>query len=254
MENSYPRDSAGKIKSYYHVIFERRNILKDSFYTFFLALSSWPRLILEVFLRRDMGCRYFSIASVISVLVLLWFLPFTWSGYQSVPHILKDNALWYLFTLVFLGFGIKRWREVDASHTFNLERFSLSMGTPLPIFYEYGFTNKIIRTVLEPAPAFIIGGLLWLMGDRLGELLVFCSVVYSLSHVAAYDQGNNYILTQIDEWICQQELTNSFREAKDPRYTRGFEFVQDIPGDKQTRERIINAFWQDDDDEAPEVR
>ena len=48
---------------YYRTVFMRVNSIKEIILGFFLAIASYPRMLLEVFTRKNMGERYFSLAT-----------------------------------------------------------------------------------------------------------------------------------------------------------------------------------------------
>lgn len=240
--------------SYFYQTYGRTNLLQEWLYDFFFTFSSWPRLVMEVFIRRNMGERYFSLASVITVAVLLAGLPLVQSGGSgSLGEVLKDNFCWYLFLAAFIGFGLKRWQEVlTLPSVFDLERFSMSSGLSFDFLYDLGVSSRMMALVLEPAMAILPGLILVLIDQKmLGVLLLVCGFVYSMSYLAAIARANNNIMDKMDTIICEGELHDAIVKKKDPRQTRGFQFLGTVPEDIETRERVYNSFAAGD---APEVQ
>ncbi len=246
------------VNEYYYITYRRRNILKEYILNIFFVISSWPRLVLEVFLRRNMGERYFTAENAVLVAIVLIVMPmYFWGGYGGFWAVLwrvaKEHVTWYLFVLAFAWFSYRRWRDVkDLPSVFELRRFSLSSGLPFDFFYSWGFNTRRIATLLEPALTLSLGLLLFWMNLPVGLLIVACSVIYALSYLGAYSLGDDFIMDKMDELICVKNLAASFKEGKDVRETDGFEFVGQRPKDPETRERVMETFWAEE--EVPEVR
>lgn len=281
---------------YYAHVFGRTNAIKEFIYNFFLAIASWPRLILEVFLRRNMGERYFSFSNAILILLVLCWLPFpimkvkdtmnAFSTSQSNPsklnlnelmqsqgggfnrppgeqnesggnsnfvHVITTNVTWYLFLVAFFFAALKRRKEIERlPSVFDFARFSLSTGLPLPAMFKVklgkGETDiRIVSTIVEPAGFLIIGFILFLLHQLVGNLLMICSVIYSLSYFAAYHIGDNYIMDKIDEIICNEELKDSLVEGREPTDNRGFNFEPRMPNDPEFKRKVYDSFFEEDE-------
>jgi hypothetical protein len=233
---------------YYATIYQRRNLSKDFLYNLFLGLSSWPRLLLEVFIRSNMGERYFSLFGVVVISLLLLGYPFYQAGpYSDVFPVIKDNLTWYLFTGAFAFFGYKRLREVQTlPSVFDFERFSLSSGVSLSIVYDITKNPRRIATLLEPGGCLLIGLLLWWMNQRIGVVITVCSVIYSLSYMAAFSQADDFLMDHIDNIICNEDLAKTFREGLTSRETRGAESYSYRPEDPEARRKAAEAFEAED--------
>ena len=238
---------------YYQIMYRRGNFIKEFILGLFMGISSWLRLLLEVFIRKNMGERYFSFSSSIIVAVLLALLPFQiaevhrfFSGDFSFWQVIGRNILWYLYLIAFLYHADLRRREVKRlPSVFDFARFSLSTGNIHPQFYNFSIDGttpsvRTIETLLEPAFFFIIGLLLAIIGQSLGILLIVCSIIYSLSYVAAYHLGDNFVMDTIDEMICNEELVAAFVEGRDPSQTRGFNPYGRKPSDPEMRRRVVD--------------
>src|SRR5690606_30425309 len=108
-------DKPMKKNLYYRTMYKRRNMMKEFILNLFMAVSSYPKMLLEVFLRRNFGERYFSFATVITMLVVMEVLPWVPAlmsflfGFK-VEWSSGSIVTWNLYMLVFLIFGIIRWR------------------------------------------------------------------------------------------------------------------------------------------------
>jgi hypothetical protein len=233
---------------YYSSVYQRRNFIKDVLYMVFLGVSSWPRLVLETFIRRNMGERYFSLFAVVVIALLLLVYPFYKTGpYAEVFPVLKDNFTWYLFTGAFVYFGYLRLREVQTlPSVFDFARFSLSSGISLPFVYDITRNPRKIATLIEPGACLVIGLLLWWMDQRIGVVITMCSVIYSFSYMAAFAQADDFLMDYIDNYICNEDLGKTFREGLDARETRGAESYAHRPEDPEARRRASAAFEAED--------
>jgi hypothetical protein len=241
-----------KSNRYYAAVFQRRNFIRDYLYGIFLSLASWPRLVLEVFIRRNMGERYFSLFAAIVITLLLFAFPLYRSGGNyGFFEIIGDNFLWYLFTAAFAYASFMRMREVNSlPSVLDYARFSLSTGIPLPIVYKVTDNPRKIATIVEPLPIFILGGLLLWMKQEIGVVLMLCSFIYSMSYFAAYAQGDDFLMDFIDNEICAKDLRATFEEGKRKSETRGAEFFGSRPSDPEMRHRAAAAF---DNDEVEDI-
>ncbi|RRA98642.1 hypothetical protein [Larkinella rosea] len=249
---------------YYRTVFKRTNAIKEAMLSFFMALSSYPRLLLEVFIRRNFGERYFSFSGSIFLALLLGLYPLLKIGGLSLlrpsygyygssfsfGNFMLHYASWYGFLLAFLVMAVRRNEEVKRlPSVFDFARFSLSSGRLHPRFLEFKIGDRrlglrTIETLLEPAFFFLIGLVLWMFGQGIGLVLILCSIIYSLSYQAAYYQGDQFIMDKIDEMICNEELVKSFVEERDPSQTRGFNFYGRRPVNPETRRKVAETFLE----------
>ncbi len=249
-----------KTNLYYKTVFRRRNTIGEALLGFFLAISSWPRLLLEVFVRRNMGERYYSDSAAITLSVLLALLPLFLiralsGGYGGVEVgvFFERFFSWYAFLTGFMYMAAQRSEEVKRMPgVFDFARFSLSSGRIDRRFYDIGFWDKpvsvrTIETLLEPGLFFSIGFVLILMGQPIGSLLVISSIIYSMSYRAAYAIGDNFIMDKIDEQICNEELVKSFVDGENDGGTRGFNFRGRRPADPDARRRVAEIFTEEEE-------
>ncbi len=241
---------------YYHTVFRRHNIFQEAFLGFFLAFCSWPRLMLEVFLRRNMGERYFSIASVLTIAFFMGIFPVVVSELRERLYYPMSSAYfwmhytsWYGFIAAFLYMSHQRYEEIERlPSVYDFKRFSLSTGLIHPEFLNINFLGKQgderqISTLLEPGFCFAVGLGLAIFGQPIGTVLICCSIFYSLSYQAAYRNGDHFVMDKIDERICNEELVKSFVEGHGADDTRGFSFMGRRPADPDLRRQLVDSFF-----------
>lgn len=239
---------------YYSTVLTRRNVIGEAILNFILGICSIPRLILEVFLRKNMGQRYFTLASAMTVFLILFFIPWTIPAYSFMPawDIIKENKLWYLFVLAFSYFSFLRYKEVRRNPSvFDFGRYSKSDGDLLPLFKKTKFNIRQTEIFIEPLPVLILGLLLlFLQQYLLGLLFSVCAIIYSLSKAAQYRNGDHFIMDTIDELLCNEDLRNDFLHQGAEQSEHGFKFRHHIPTDDDKRENLYNSFFGEDDNEA----
>ncbi|WP_286913361.1 hypothetical protein [Flavobacterium sp. UBA4197] len=247
---------------YYREMFQRRNVIKEGLLNLFTGLTSFGRLIIEVFIRKNMGRRYFKFSESILTALSLFivpFLPMVFSFARSFGERLsfwgtiKEYWMWYVFIGIFLYFSYLRYKDVKhLKAQFDMEHFSLSSGDTLPFYLNLKMNGKpfSIRTLevfIEPLP-FFIGGLFFLLiGFKLlGALFIFSSIIYCISYARAYMIGDHFIMDKIDEVICNEQLSKVF--VKDEPASKGFRFYGEKPESEPLREEAFKHFFEDDDD------
>lgn len=234
---------------------------------FFLAICSWPRLLLEVFLRRNMGERYFSFSTAIILVVVLAIAPaflasiqvFVWhaQGYESssakVLLFFAKYTTWYAFLAGVVYFAVQRRLEIRRlPSVFDFGRFSLSTGLIHPAFNQVKLNGepldvRTIETIVEPGSVFLLGVGLSVLGQPLGWLLMMSSPCYAVSYAAAYHRADHIIMSQIDEMICNEEMVRTFVDGRTPDETRGVNFYGRRPADPEDRRRLAESFILDEE-------
>lgn len=260
---------------YYRTVFRRTNLIKERIFAFFLFIASYPRVLIEVFIRKNFGERYFSLATCFTVAGFLMIIPIllkrlaifngirsdNWESameaikvYQS--PVLKIYWQWYVFTVVFLVFSFIRWKEVRRSPSvFDFKRFSLHTGDILPFFNNLTINDKkpsirAIETFWEPLGFFIVGLILYMMGQTLGMLLIAAALCYSLSYYGAYNSGDHFVMDKIDEMILNEEMEAAFIGDAPTDQTRGVRFYSRKPTSEELRRRVANSFIGDNDEDV----
>lgn len=143
---------------YFHSVYPRKNAFKEFCYRIFLSASSQPRLMLEVFIRKNFGERYFSITAATSIAIFLIAVPFTVIfGGSTAYLLLRDTAYlstsinsdskfwdlmflivtkfatWIAFTVYFIITCIKRYKETRRNPSvYDFSKYSLYSGDVSP--------------------------------------------------------------------------------------------------------------------------
>lgn len=262
---------------YYRTTYRRENILFNLVLGLFRMIASYPRLLLEVFLRKNFGQRYFRLSSVITVIFILGVYPVLSS--QSARFLRKfgfvaseqgsfmsQYFLWYAFLIAFGYMGWKHYiSNKKNSAVFDFNHFSLSSGDTNPLFLKVKIphiktSTRLVECVLEPALFLGAGIVLWLIGQKLGVLLTVSSIVYAFSYIDAYRQGDNFVFDKIDEMICNEELEKAFvgvEESQDGNSSdskadtlddihNGFRFRGRKPESQKRRKEILPFFTEDE--------
>lgn len=249
-----------KKQTYFQTMYRRRNAIKEALLAFFLGLSSYPRMLIETFIRKNMGERYFSFSGAMTLAAILAILPLfmakgleRWNGGMSGFHFWGMFMTWYLYLAGFIYMAIQRRDEIKRlPSVFDFARFSLSTGRIHPWFFSLEwngrrFDVRTIETVLEPGVFFFIGLVLWFSGQPIGFVLFVSSIFYAFSYSAAYHEGDNFIMDKIDERICNEELVNTFVDNTDRPNGRGFNFYGRRPADPEARRLVAEMFMRDEE-------
>lgn len=248
---------------YYQTMYARRNMIKDFILGIFFKLSSYPRLLLEVFIRKNFGERYFNLASVITAAVVFAYLPWFvhvtslfWRG--NLGHtggFWPKYASWYIFLLAFLYFSYRRWQEVKRNPSaYDFAKFTLYSGDIDSRFRNLKISRneastRTIEILYEPVLFFILGILLLLLGQGAGTMLIICSIFYSLSYAAAYKQGDDFIMDIIDQIILNEEMESAFINDEGAEETRGVRFYLHKPNGEDLRRATSSWITADDLDD-----
>ncbi|RYG45544.1 MAG: hypothetical protein EOO01_17630 [Chitinophagaceae bacterium] len=247
---------------YYRTCFDRPDLFQKALLGYFLAFSSWPRLLLEVFIRKNLGERYFSLSTAIMLIILLALLPM---GAIFIPEQLSDEFVslssfnrwtWYLYLTTFFLVCLKRQAEIKRlPSVFDFARFTRSTGTIHPWFYSLNIGGKFadvrtIETWLEPGFFFLLGAILWILDQHIGLLFMVCSVFYAMSYRAQYYRGDHFVMDKIDEMICNEEMVAIFVEGRNSNETRGVPFYGRRPADSEARRKLVDSFMEEEIVEA----
>lgn len=268
---------------YYRSIMRRENTIKKFFLSLFTFFASGARLLLEVFIRKGFGERYFKLSAAAILTVEFGFLPFllvflqrklwavlqvaapmgnSWSDEtmgESVaaspvePSFWAGYTGWYLFVAAFLLFSIKHHLDQKRDPTvFDFQKFSLYGGALQSYTQKIPFFKtknaRLRECFVEPLFFMVIGILLILIHQYVGWLLVICSIFYSVSYISAYEAGDNFVMDRIDEMISNQEMEKSFVDGADADDTRGFTFRGHRPEREEYRRALLPSIITDDPD------
>ncbi len=245
----------------------------------FDLFASPCRALIEVFIRKDFGERYFRLSTVIATFLFLALIPvwpyvllvlfstvfpvFSVLGAQ-VDAAYADSSIWikflgwYIYLFAFLWMGIQHHRSMkDRPSALEVPQYSYYSGRKLAFFWNIEIGGRradprLIECWLEPAPFFIAGIFLTLIGQALGPLLIVSSIVYAISYRVNYAAGDNLIMDMVDQKILNEELESSFLYDKDEQETRGYRFLGRKPNDPEMRKALLGMMTEEED--APLVR
>src|SRR5690606_25134093 len=127
------------------------NEMKNNFIRIFMLLASPFCTIIEVFIRKNMGRRYFKLStSVILTIFLLFYLlmnftmqkffndAMAYSYREQYIDIPLTTVSFIVFLIFFAFFSYKRSKETKLLQSeFDMNHFSLSNGEPLPFFTNF---------------------------------------------------------------------------------------------------------------------
>ncbi len=256
---------------YYATVLRRRNVIWEAILTFFYYFCSYPRLLLEVFIKRNFGERYFSFSSAIIMTIILAIIPFRlYPTMALMNRAYSDDIDWWIFTKYFLtwyGFlaafvyvCLQRRKEIKRTPSvFDFARFSLSAGIPTAFFKNLmrfrGETNIRTREIwIEPALFFLAGFILMIFSQWIGLVLMLASIFYSISHMAAYHDGDNFVMDKIDNMILNGEMESSFIGDETVENARGVRFYMHKPTTEEGRRRVAGSFFGDEEDDVSEAK
>lgn len=256
-----------KKEMYYSSQLTRRNLLWEKILDFFLSIASYPRLLFEVFIRKNFGIRYLNYASALTAFCLFALLPLVADNIKDAFFQLRyfrnssaqdgfwlRYATWYAFLGVFAYFAYKRIGEIKHQPSvFDFAKVSNYPGDIDPRFWTLWnrkWNIRQIETFVEPM-LFLVPGLVlyYILGQNVGMLLIIVSGIYSLSYMAAYHKGDNYIMDMIDKMIRNSENGKAFLDDKEENH-RGVRTYMRKPIDPTLRRKVAMAFSAG---ETPEV-
>lgn len=248
------------------------NPVKATLLAIFNFGGEFASLLLEPFIRKNFGERYFkySNACIIAFILAVW--PFIVTHFTNLPGarytrfmadpknadiadvgILPQYLCWYIFLGFYLWHGYKHHiNNKRKPSVFDFKRYSLYRGDTNPAFFKVeipGFKTDIrfVECYLEPAFFLILGVLLYLIGQRLGGLLIICSLMYAARYISDYIAGDNFIMDLIDQIICNEELEKVFVDDAEPEDSRGFQWRGKKPEDHDVRRKVVPLMREDEE-------
>lgn len=275
---------------YFKFVYQSTRTLEAHVVAGALRILSFPRTLLEVFIRKNMGERYFGAGQAILIVLGLGFLAFVYTpvlymtdARNSFHERLEANGYrydssfdsggsftdsfgfyvtlhfltWYLFLLVFLYVSYVRYQEIKRlPSVFDFARSSVYTGDIHPFFINFKWKNKNfdvrqIETVLEPLFFFIIGLGLIILQQYIGYVIIISSIGYSLSARIGYIQGDHFIMDIIDNQLFNQEKDEAFVKGNEINNDRGVRYYGRRPTNPEDRKKLSDDF---DDEEIAEVK
>ncbi|MEM6721114.1 MAG: hypothetical protein AAF611_17425 [Bacteroidota bacterium] len=221
-------------------------LLKD----FFLFIAIYGSSVVEVFLRKRFGERYFSLShSVILIFLILYFGNFL----SKVLNIENSFIILIIFMIIYLGFSLKHRMEISKyGTTYDYKRFSLSNGEIASFWnkligqsaYGVKISEYSVRVVLEPAIPFIVGFILsfFSLFALVGITLMLSAICLAIKNFMQAQIARNWVLDIIDNKIANETKHDLFITGKSSRETKGVYLPIELPKDKQTRQYLYNTF------------
>lgn len=252
---------------------QRGNVIKTSILSIFRLFTCYPKLLIEVFIRRRFGERYFSFSTSLILAFLLAVYPViavkisnlsitkmdrlraSMSGInEPEASILPDYLTWYIFIAVFVYVC---WRHQQEKRRLpNTYDFAL-LSTFSGIVYQGFFSMKMphgrpvtirdIECYIEPALFFCIGFLLYLIGQNLGELLMICSLFYSMNYIAEYTEGDHAMLTIIDQMIVNKNMEQVIFGDVNPEDAEGVQWRARKTTSDAVKRKIVEVMTDDEE-------
>lgn len=246
-----------------------------------LGILSFPRTLLEVFIRTNLGERYFSFANALSMFIILAYIPYGYrfelenfalalkliTASSDIRNVIMNtrnyyefdwgnfflhNATWYLFLVAFFYQCIKRQNEIKRlPSVFDFGRCSVDSGRIHPFFETFrwkgrGFELREIETILEPLFFFLISVVLILLKQNIGYLILMSSFCYWYYYRIAYHQGDHFVMDWIDGQIFSQQLDNAFVQNKNPWEAKGVNYRGRKPSDPSARSDMADDIQDTD--------
>lgn len=246
---------------YYKDVYCRVNVINLILDHITTGIGSWSNMLVEVFLRRNFGERYFTLATAITVICILFFIPIGLGDFFSFSrHYSRSSSgefwakytTWYLFIVAFAYFSFLRLKETYRNpSTFDFEKFSLSSGYKF-LYYKIEKEDKVgwinhrnYEILIEPAMAIFIGALLRACGQPLGILFIVVGVILFFSKSAVYRGGDKALLDKIDEIICNEDLGEILSSRPGTVSKRGLEHKGKQPRDPKKGQLLADEFSYD---------
>lgn len=256
-----------KANVHYRQEFKRQNNLRLNLVEFFISICSFPKLFLEVFLRRKFGQRYFNLGSALGVTIIMFALPYVihlaGSAYGyfmnrsygfELGSFLLHYLSWYVLLAAFVVRSIKHRLAMRlVTGEFDWEWYSQSSGIIHPFFYEFELngwkaSERQVEIFMEPAIPFIAGIFLMLISQPIGAVLIICSIIYSASYAAAYYRGDSEMYNWIDMNIVAKNKEKLFLDDPKIEETNGVRLRAKRPIGFARRSDIYEEAIKDIDD------
>lgn len=257
-------------ESFFREVIERENPIGRGVMNFALLSAPYFRMLIEVFIRKDFGRRYFNMGFAISAAIATSLIP-TFSIIAILagrnPDLLKVVGVfgtWFFFIYLFIRKCIARNKEVEKGPpVINFKKYTLSSGFPqkwyLEFLQKYFIKGKKVNvremeTFYEPLPFFLAGIALTILFQPIGFYLIVSSIMYSLGYRYAYKLGDDYVMRINDEYIVKKDLSEKMPDNPDGRFESGFTAQFGIPDSREARELLGDLLTNIPHNEATPAR
>jgi hypothetical protein len=242
-----------KRNAYYTVLYGEPAAINKKLGAWVAVILSWPKSVLDVFLRKNMGERYFTLFKSILIFAALWFIPV---GIESLYRTeMVSSTSYYVFIILYAIMAGVRYLEIRREPSvFDFAKFSLSRGIPHPFFLRiklFGkpLSQRSIEVYAEPLLCFIIGVILVLIQEApVGALIILCSISYFMCNMISAIHGDHFIMDKIDEILLNQDLNETFIQGKEVS-PRQVPFFSKKPSTEDLRKNFIDHLNNNDDDD-----
>ena len=273
-----------RITSYYRDVYSRDNFIYKRFRNFIVAFGGLMQIVPAVFLRKNMGERYYSKTWVRFWMFLLMILPVP---YMHLEHLLLHFGnhmyfspkqeitwvrfgTWYLFIFIFGYFGRLRRKEIKFSRSsFDPTKFSWYTGDFWPNIEKLGFQYSILQklmtnnpnkewtlrqipTLVEPIIICSIGFALWMLEQKIGGVLFIIGLFYGWSYHMAFRNGDDAMLDILDEIKIARALSNSI-DNPHQKLDSDDQIIGRFPASPEDRKGVINAVLGVDGNGIPDA-
>ena len=237
------------------------------FYAFIIgslaSLSSWPASIIEAFMRRKFGERYFTLSTCLSIFIIMLIGGVAMADKIGYAYFIT----WFIFAGIYLWFSIRHRLEIKKYGTaYDFERFSLCDGRIHKFWWqiigkEYGgikVNRYLVHVLLEPAVPVLVGFILIAnpYTRAVGTLLMVCGILFAFRSFVKAQSARNSVLDIIDDQITAQYQREVIMEEKPMEETAGLYLPIELPTNPELRGKIadhleadLNVYdiWEDDE-------
>lgn len=242
-------------KSLYYQVYVQRGNINEQMWNVIQLFLSIPVMIPEVFLKRRMGERYFSLPTVILTMFALGYLKkfysagYGWTGDITFIPFMIAYAIMTVVCIV----EIRR-----APSVFDFKRFSLDRGTSYDFFFKIKFFGKepsqrTVNVFYEPIFCLLIGLLLILCSQFLtGMVICLCAACLFVDRSMSAIRGDHYIMDMIDQILVNQAASQNFVQNEEVSPT-GVPFLMKKPNSVELREQVAAMIAPKMDEAAPVI-
>ena len=221
---------------------------------FFLAITTLFRSIVEVFMRKNFGERYFGLGYTLIVTILCLIME----GFYAITTY-KGGSIWsgldyslIIFLIVYWIVSIRRAKEIDYNPSvFDFEKFSLYSGDTHPYLAsrteigKWTLNPRNTKLYFEPIPFYVLGVLLLLIPfTRLtGLVLIIGASCHTMATKIEFSLARGFLLDKIDEIICNEDLYEAF--VNDTPSKRGLSWIGPKLNNQENMDKVFPHFFDD---------
>ncbi len=250
---------------YFEATINRTNPIKKLIVGGLLLITAFPKVIIEVIVRKNFGVHYLTAFSVGIIFIIFAALPMVMGmrigSANSLWRYIELMPLYYSFLFAFLIMGIKHLKDNWLPPgVYIADRSGTCSGDIHPIFYKIaraiGIKNRttrirIITIWLEPLPFLLAGLIIAGFDHALGFLLIFAALSYSGGNWASCMIADDYVIGEIGRQVRTKALAewvmNSDSDDDKVSETGGNKFTAHLPEDPEARLKLLKTFMGSDE-------